>query len=208
MVQNYATTDQFRSYMRDPSLNDDNIIQTCLGTASREVEKHCGRHFYQHTDTQYFSPDPNDLFIVNLDDMDLATTTGLTVTVEWGLDGTYPETRVFGTDFICEPINQSINGIEGWPFTYLRSVNAKLWPPRYADYYRDTVKVVGTWGWPAVPDPVVQATLVLAAEAYSMSEAKFGYVGFGQFGTAKVRDNPYAMTILQPYKKQTTLMIA
>lgn len=208
MVADYATPEDFGAYIRETTTLDATMIPLCLSAASRSVEDFCGRHFYQTTETQYFSPQSNSLWWLDLDDMDLATTTGLTVDVEFGIDGTYPESRVFGTDFICEPINQSQNGIDGWPFTSLRAVNGKIWPPRYADFQRDTVRIEATWGWATIPDNVKLATLVIAAENYKMLDAPFGYIGFGNFGTAKVRDNPKAMALLHGFRKGTTLLMA
>lgn len=208
MVADYVRVEDFRDYIRDNQNLDQTIIPVCITAASRSVDDFCGRHFYQTTETQYFSPNPSSLWLLALDDMDLATTDGLTVDVEFGIDGTYPETRTFGTDFIAEPINQSMNGIDGWPFTSLRAVNGKIWPPRYADFQRDTVRITGTWGWQAVPANVQLAALILAAENYKMMDAPFGYIGFGNFGTAKVRDNPKAMALLHGYRKGTTLLMA
>lgn len=207
-LSSYATVDQFRAYIRDTTSLDTEMMFNAIAAASRDVDGYCGRHFYQHTDVQYFSPDENNLWILYLDDMDLSSSDGLTVQVEFGTDGTYPETRTFGTDFICQPINQSVGGIEGWPFTQLQAINGKIWPRRFADFVRDTVKVTGTWGWPAVPSSVVQATLVLAAENFKMMDAPFGYVGFGNFGTARVQMNPKAKALLDPYKKHTKLLMA
>jgi hypothetical protein len=205
----YATTAQFRDFIKDTSLNDAVPIATILLSASRDVEKICGRAFYQpDTPTvQYFSPARNSPWVLDLDDMDLATTDGLVVAVQWSNGGNYAETWSLGTDYIAEPVNQSVNGIVGWPYTSLRSL-AKIWPPRYADFYRDTVKVTATWGWPAVPDPVVQATLMRAFELYKGGEAPFGVAGQGDFGAIRVRDNPMVSSLLQPYKKQTTLLMA
>lgn len=208
MAPDYVTPEDFRNYTRDGTNYDQTIIPICIADASRKVDDFCGRHFYQTTETQYFTPAANSLWLLGLDDMDLATTDDLEVNVEFGIDGTYPETRTFGTDFICEPINRSVNGIDGWPFTSLRAINGKIWPPRYAEFQRDTVRITGTWGWPEIPASVQLATLVLAAENYKMMDAPFGYIGFGNFGTAKVRDNPKAMALLHGFRKGTTLLMA
>lgn len=197
----YITVQQFRDAIHDTSSLDLTVVQNAILAASRAVEGLTGRHFYQHTGTQYFSPD--GLWIVSLDDMDLATTTGLTVHVDTGFAGTYTEVRTFGTDFICEPINQSVYGLEGWPFTSLRAVNGKVWFLRYLDYQRDTVKVDGTWGWPAVPHAVIEATTIVASFLYKRPEAALGMSALPEIGMMRVRDPDVAM-ILQPYVKQST----
>lgn len=198
----YITEQQLRDALHDPSTTiDSTLLQTSILSASRAVEGLTGRHFYQHTDTQYFFPD--SFWVVSLDDMDLATTTGLSVHVDTGFAGTYTEARTFGTDFICEPVNQSVNGIEGWPFTSLRSINGKTWFLRYTDFQRYTVKVTGTWGWPAVPYPVKSATTIVAAYLYKRPEAALGTTGMAEWGMMRVQQ-PDVAAILQPVTKQST----
>ncbi len=200
----------FRDAIHDRSENDIDTIGSALLSASRGVERICGRRFYRDDapNAQYFSPEPNSPWILTFDDMDLATTDGLVVQVQWSNSGNYSETRVLGTDFVAQPVNQSVGGIEGWPFTSLQSLS-KLWPARYSDFYLDTVKVTGTWGWPAVPDPVVRATLLLAADIYKSGEAPWGFAGLGgDFGAVRVRENTFVTSMLQPYKKHTTLLMA
>src|SRR5690349_3723742 len=115
---NYITSDEFREFIGSDRSNKEASVSAAISAASAEVSAYCGRKFYQTTDFQTFSPAPNNLYILSLDDMDLADTTSLTVQVDFAGAGTWPETRTLGTDFICEPRNQSVNGIEGWPFTY------------------------------------------------------------------------------------------
>jgi len=206
----YATQSQFRSFVRDTSTLDTPLIEQALLSASREVERICGRHFYQTTQTQYFSPRPNDPYWVDLDDMELATKTGLSVHVQWSnsIANPYPEVRTVDVDFVLQPVNQSMNGIDGWPYTQMQSL-AKIWPQRWSDFYMDTVKVTGTFGWDEIPDPVVQATLMLAAAIYKSGEAPFGVAGFDNFGAVRVRgENPMVTALLHPYRKQTTLFVA
>jgi len=205
-VTDYITMTEFRDYIGSDSGigNKQAVAELAISTASREIDAFCGRNFFQQDLTLYFSPEQNNLWILDFGDNDLATTSGLTVHVEFGIDGTYPEVRTFGTDFICEPINQSVNGIGGWPFTYLRAINGKIWPQRYIDYYRDTVKIVGTFGWPAVPDPVKQATKIIAAQRYKMSDAPLGYNAINGWGEVRVKDIPLVASILQPYQKANT----
>lgn len=203
----YATPVQFRSFVRDTSNEDLATITQALLSASRKIEQVCGRHFYQTTETQFFSPQRNKPWLLDLDDMDIATTTGLVVAVQWANESNYGETWTINTDFVPEPRNQSVAGIDGWPYTTLRSL-AKLWPPQIADFYLDTVKVTGTFGWAAVPDPIVHATLILAGEIYKSGDAIFGVAGFDNFGAVRVRENPMVASLLQPYKKANTLMVA
>lgn len=205
VTTSYATVDQFRKYIRDDSGFDTDLIILELAAASRSVDAYTSRHFYQHVETRYFSPHPNDLCILRFDDVDLATTTSLAVHVDTAGDGTYTTTRTITTEFVCEPVNRAANGLDAWPITKLRAVGNAYWPRRTARR-PDTVKVAGTWGWPSIPSPVLFATLLLTAESFKMADAPFGYVGFGNFGTARVQNNPKACALLNPYRRYSALV--
>lgn len=126
-VPTYATDAQFRQFVRDNSgTMDQATIDQSLYSASRGVERICGRHFYQTTETQYFSPRPNNLWWVDLDDMELATKSGLSVAVQWSNAANYNEVRTVDVDFVLQPVNQSINGIDGWPFTQMQSLSEDM----------------------------------------------------------------------------------
>jgi hypothetical protein len=209
-VSDYASLEQLKDYMGQIPADIttlDQIGTQALASASRTVERICGRHFYQTTETQFFSPSGSP-WLLDLDDMEIATKTDLAVGVQWANSLTpYSEARLVDVDFELTPVNQSVNGIDGWPWTGMRSFS-KLWPPRYADFYKDTVSVTGTFGWAAVPGPVVTATLMIALDTVRMKDAPFGMAGFGDYGPVRAKDNPQALMMLQPYRKQTTLMLA
>lgn len=57
----------------------------------------------------------------------------------------------------------------GHPFT-------GLWL-KSAGYYPDGLTVVATWGWPAIPTAVVEATLLMAHRLYKRKDAPFGIAG-------------------------------
>jgi hypothetical protein len=63
------------------------------------------------------------------------------------------------------------------------------------------VEVTGVFGWPAVPAPVVQATMLVASELFRLRDAPFGVAGFGEFGAVRVRENPKVAALLDPYCK-------
>jgi hypothetical protein len=209
----YITEQEFRDYIKTPSGDKGkNEILGAISAASRSVDSFCGRYFNQRDETQYFSAnpkDPNCLWILPLDDMDLATTSGLTVSSETGNDGTYPLSWTVNVDFIAEPINQSQNGITPWPYTSLRSIGTHVWPIRFIEWQRPTVKIVGRWGWPvAPPDPVKRATAIIANQLWKLGEAPLGVAGWGSYGDIRVREIPQAASLLAPYRKVGTMGIA
>lgn len=201
----YVSLPVFRAAIRDTSQFDSESMELAIDAASRTIEAACGRKFYQRTSTEYFVP--NDPWILEFDDMDLATTEDLTVFVQWADRENYVEQRVLGVDFFAEPTGRSSQGIESWPFTQLRALNGKMWPYRYVGYQRPTIQVNGTWGWPAIPSPIVQATIIVAAYLYKRPEAALGTTGMAEFGLLRVKD-PDVGKLIQPYKKGSTLFLA
>lgn len=199
----YITDTEFRDYIDDESTYNASSVAAAIGAASRSIDSHCGRYFNQRDEVQYFSPDPSNTFafwLLDLDDMDIATTDGLVVESEESNQGLYNTLWTLDTDFICEPVNQSQNGISPWPFTQLHAVGSRIWPIKYTPTRRETVRITGTWGWPGgVPDPVKQATKIVAAQLWKLGSAPFGVAGFDQFGSVRVRDIPQASTLLLPY---------
>lgn len=202
----YASESDFRRYIRDDTIEDTDTIDSVLISASRTVDALCDRHFYQTTaTTRYLSPSSGP-WLLRLG-YDLASSSGLVVTSSFANNGTYPDTWTLNTDFILEPVNGIVGGVEGWPYTALRSVGGRIWPPRPLGSFRDTVKIVGVWGWPSIPEPVKQATLILAVDLYKLGDAPFGFAGIGDYGAVRVRDNPRAVALLQPYRKADTLLM-
>lgn len=212
MASDYITEQEFRDYINSTGTDNSDSIEGAITAASRAVDSHCGRFFYQENETQFFSADPGDwttLWLLPLDDMDLATLNGIVVVSETDNSGTYPTTWTAGTHFIGEPVNQSVAGITGWPYTHLRAITTRTWPYRYLGWQRDTIQITGTFGWPAVPEPVKQATKIIANQFYKLASAPLGVAGYGAFGDIKVRDIPQASTLLIPYvKAQSAVGIA
>jgi hypothetical protein len=79
-----------------------------------------------------------------------------------------------------------------------------MWP---AYCVRRAVQITALWGWSAVPDPVKQATLIIAAEQWKLKDAPFGVAGFGEFGPIRVRDNPMAASLLARYRHPVTAAV-
>jgi hypothetical protein len=67
------------------------------------------------------------------------------------------------------------------------------------------IRVTGTWGWPAVPDAVVQSTLLVAHRLVKRKDSPEGVTGFDQFGTVRIstRDDPDAVRYLTPYRTKS-----
>jgi hypothetical protein len=166
----------------------DELVALDLAAASRAIDDHCGRYFYADTaaSARRFSVygrtrrDRSGRCRLLIDDV--ASSTGLIV--ETG-DGT---TWTAITDYRTEPLN-AIAGRR--PITALA---------RAGTWGGDEVRVTAVWGWPAVPDAVVKATLIQAARLYRRKDSPEGVVGSAEWGTIRVsRVDPDVQALLAPY---------
>lgn len=196
----YATLFELQSYLGIPDAEDDEQLTDALASASREVEDYCHRQFNDAGSATARVYYPEHGCRVEVDDFH--TTTGLVVDTDDGDDGTY-ETEWASTDYQLQPLNGIVDGVTGWPYREILAVESRRFPtcPK-----RPPVQVTARWGWAAVPAPVKQATLIVAAETFKLSTAPFGVAGFDGFGAVRVRDNPMAAKKLRPYVRNPLLI--
>jgi len=65
-----------------------------------------------------------------------------------------------------------------------------------------SVEVTAKWGWPAVPDTVKQAALMLASRLYGRKASPMGVIGVGDFGPVRIsRSDPDIAFLLMDYKR-------
>lgn len=148
----YATLQQFNEYSNIAGANDDTLREAMLARAQAIVESHTGRVFEAIADTtRYFDPvrhvGGRTLYL----DRDLAQVTEIT-----NGDGEV----LVASDYVTEPRNEG-------PYyaIVLRSDSDVSWT--FADYPENAIAVKGRWAYSVVaPDPIVHATLRLAAWMY------------------------------------------
>lgn len=194
----YATTAQLKGYLGITDSTVDSLLTECLSTASRAIEKFCGRQFNDAGATSARVYCPINGYLVKTEDF--STITGLIVKVDTADAGTYDTTV---SDVQAEPLNGVVDGEPGWPFWRLRTVATTTFPTYYR---RAPIQVTARWGWTAVPAGVYQACILLAEEAFKLKGAPFGVASTDQFGPIRVRDNPKVMGWLAPYRLSPVLM--
>jgi hypothetical protein len=184
------------------STTHDVRLYDALVEVSREIDDYCGRVFYTTTAAaaRLYYPDRYD----RLDVDDFWTTTGLVVAEDTGNDGTY-EVTWDSTDTQAEPLNGVVDGKPGWPYWRLRAVGSRTFPC-VDNLSRAPIQVTAKWGWPAVPDAVKEACLVLAEESFKLPDSPFGVGGYGPYGIVRVRENPVAARKLNPYRRYPLLV--
>lgn len=212
----YATLTQLKAYLGVSDTVDDGRLTDALASASRSVDKVCGRQFNDAgvTSARVYYPDSWQQTTVD----DFSTAVGLVVLVDMDDDGTYETTWATG-DFVNEPLNGIVDGEPGWPFWRIKAVGVSVFFPSTtgpwfstAQYnwrpypLRPSVQVTARWGWAAVPTPIYQATLQVAAELFKLKDAPFGVAGFDHWGPVRVRNNPVTMGLIAPYVRTPVLM--
>lgn len=178
--------------------HDDDLTEKLAG-ASREVEDHTNRQFNDAgaASARVYIPTNRNLAEVD----DFHTITGLTIETDESDSGSYDLTWAT-TDYQLEPLNGVVDGQPGWPYYDIRAVASKCFPFGR----RAGLRVTARWGWAAVPYPVKDATLILAAESFKLREAPFGVAGFGEFGVVRVRDMPLVGRKLRKYVRDPVLV--
>ena len=142
----------------------DNIIESILEAVSRRIDEVTADFFYQASQTRYYSPEEsNQLFVDSLVSVTSikSDTTG---------DGVF-DTTWLASDFQLAPYNAALDGD---PYTRIETTPLGVQTFRRA---RRTTEVVGTFGWPAVPMEIKEATILYAERLFKRKDAIFGVVG-------------------------------
>ncbi|MGW2206758.1 phage head-tail connector protein [Streptomyces sp. NPDC001774] len=191
----YVATAELKARLNISDSGDDAALAEAVAAASRHVELYCHRQFNDagSVSARTFRPSVLGCFVhVH----DFSTATGLIVKTDDDDDGVF-ETTWTGADFELEPADGIKDGVPGWPFTRLVRVGSR----RFPELGRRSVQVTARWGWAQVPQPVREASLILAEELWKLKDAPFGVAGFGQFGSVRVRENPKVASLLKEYRR-------
>lgn len=211
----YATKDELKDYLKLTAVGAgsefDARLSDAVDTASREIEKICNRQFNKATSATQRVYRPMAYQTCRVDDF--WTTSGLIVETDMTGDGIFEVTWA-ANEYELYPLNGITDGQPGWPYNKMRATLGKYFPINkygpgtqgWAIGNRATVRVTAQWGWSAVPSPIHQACLIMAAETYELKSAPLGVAGFGDFGVVRVRTNPMALSKLQRYKSDPVLV--
>lgn len=193
MANEYATSTELKKTLEltGESFADDDVA-LALTAASRAIDRTAKRRFWHDSDAtkiRYYSP----ASATRLDIDDLVTLTELAT---GGGDNTFTTVWTVNVDFILEPLNGTADGL---PYRVIRSLGKSLpTVPR-------SVRVTGKFGWPAVPDEVKQATIVLASKLMRRArEAPFGVLAFAEGGeVARIaRTDPDVAMLIGPFLRR------
>lgn len=192
ITNGYCTLDQLKSVLRVTDTIDDLLFETRIGEASRVIDDYCNRRFYADISatTRVFVAAESTAVVVD----DISTTTELVVKTDSAGDATYA-TTLSAAGYQAEPLNAVSRGV---PITMIRTTASGYLPTAYAPA---GVQVTARWGWPAVPQPVQSACIILAGRLVKRGDSLLGVAGFGDLGAITVRSiDPDVQRMLAPYR--------
>ncbi len=190
ITNGYATLDDLQAWLGDQLPASQNAqAETAIETASRWIDRYCGRHFWTVTETRTFPI--TDRRCLDLG-CDIVTLTSLAV------DGTVWSPTVYE---LVHSGGRYFSFMEDRPYRTVELINA-FFSPYYTVGRRDRVSITGTWGWPAVPTSVGQACVIEAGAILNRKQSIGGVSGGNEFGVVRVSSqvDPTVAQLLAPYR--------
>lgn len=196
----YGDLTTFKQLLSVTDTNRDALLTMALTTASRQIDAYTSRRFYLDTvvSSRVYTPDRREAWYVSGGSIqvdDIGSTAGLVISegfTSWNGVGAGPFTDV-SNDVVLMPDNALV---QGRPVTALRRAIGTIVDP----YIQ--MKVTALWGWPTVPDEIVQATYIQAMRLYRRKDSPEGVLGNSEWGALRVsRVDPDVMALLDPYVK-------
>jgi len=199
--QGYATRNQVKAALRIGTADtiDDDLIDNCVGAASRLIDGYCNRRFWQSGTAEARIYQAEDSFYCSIDDI---AGTAITLKTSSQADGTFDITWS-PSDYQLEPLNGNLDGLE-WSYDKIRAVGDYLFPTVNANYGEQAlVQVTAVFGWPSVPEPVTQATIIQASRIFKRYDSPLGVAGFGDLGAIRVSRylDPDMAQLVEPYRR-------
>jgi hypothetical protein len=198
MTNPYASLSEVKAAARIADTIDDALLEISIEASSREIDGICERVFYP-SGTAVRTYIPQDLYLLETDDIVSVTTIKSDSTGEGGFDLTWDD-----ADYQLEPLNGLAGGIVT-PFTRVRAVGAKLWPiyePRDINSGQASVQITGVFGFSTIPIAIKQATIIMSLRQFKRYDSPLGAAGFGDLGVMRVsRYDPDIEALISPWKK-------
>ena len=192
----YATLSEFKAAVGITDSTDDTALQSVLDATDTLIDLYCDRKtgFGTASETRYYTAE--DYQYVLTDDLVSITT----LQTDDDANGTYETTWTSGTDYVLAPRNAALDG-----FPYTEIDTSVTWPRNFPKDVYLGVKVVGVFGFPAVPAAVKQAEIIQAGAVWNSRTAPFGVIGSADLGGILRMSralHPEAALILEPYRKR------
>jgi len=195
-MADYCTLDELKAAMRITDDIDNALLNQSIDAASRWVDGYCQRSFTVASGTASRDFVPSGRFEpLYVDDV----TSVESIKIDDDLDYSFATTLTKDVDYQLEPVRGTADGI-AFPYFRIIPVEDGYWPTWGG---RATVRVEGTFGWPAVPDPVKIATILHAQRIYTRFSSPAGVISFGDMGAIRVSKfvDPDVELLLTPYRR-------
>lgn len=191
ITNGYCTLAELKASLDITDSIDDSILERAVTSASRAIDRYCGRNFYKVTATRLFVP--RDNYIVDIDDLVSLTT----------LKTTDDDTQTFditwsASDYQLEPLNGVVDGMPT-PYTRIRAIGNYTFPLLDGEA---SVQIAGVFGFNAVPDEVNYATMIQASKLYKRKDSPLGVIS-GEYGAMRVgvRLDPQVSELVDAYRR-------
>jgi hypothetical protein len=191
ITNGYCTLAELKASLDITDSIDDGILERAITSASRAIDRYCGRNFYKVTTTRLFAP--RDSYIVDIDDLVSLTT----------LKSTDDDTQTFditwsASDYQLEPLNGVVDGMPT-PYTRIRAIGKYTFPLLNGEA---SVQIAGVFGFDSVPDEVNYATMIQASKLYKRKDSPLGVIS-GEYGAMRVgvRLDPQVSELVDAYRR-------
>lgn len=194
MASEYATLDDLKSQMgiETADTTRDALLTKALKSASRGIDRTTGRRFWldasatvrtYRLEARVFCERDGDVLLVD----DIGDTTGMVV--ESGTTGGSTFTALTGYE--TTPDNALADGY---------AITGLLKPHGVWGTTSTRIRVTARFGWPAVPDDIVQACLIQASRLYKRKDSPEGIIGSAEWGVRNLsRRDPDVWNLVEPY---------
>lgn len=197
----YAELADLKAWMSggtDIDTADDTLLQAVLDAVTRWIDRKCGRHFtFEDNVTKYFYPSADGRISVP----DLISIT--TLHADTSGDRSYA-TALASTDYELLPYMDEA-GIPSVRFQEVR-----VWPTSSHQLASSRlVRIVGDFGYAAVPGDIKQACLIQATRVWKRREMPTGTVSIPDIGTVEriPRADPDVEALLAPYVRTRSWVV-
>jgi hypothetical protein len=194
MATEYATLADLKGQVSIPVDDDtkDDRLTKALKSASRSIDRTTGRRFWlddsvvtrtYRLDGRVLCESDGDVLLVD----DIGDVTGLVV--ETGTTGSGTYTAITGYE--TSPDNALADGY---------AITGLLKPHGVWGTSSTRIRVTAKFGWPAVPDDIVQACLIQASRLFKRADSPEGVMGSAEWGVVRLsRRDPDVWALIEPY---------
>ncbi len=190
----YLPVATLKDYVRSELQVDDGFYEAAINAAETILDNACQRRFAVYggggVTARSFEPSNDyELFINDCTTITSVVDTGVTLTVN--------------THYRPEPLNNLSAAGETWPFYKLRRLNS-YWQWSATGL----VVVTATWGWLAIPAPIVEACKIIAKDVFQQRDIRFGLVTVSEAGGVGTRENRIVREAVEAYAHPATIGVA